>query len=191
MDEINQAEVKTIKISPLAWAGKHAPSLWQRFLPWLCILALSFANAFESTQSVIVGAKNMLATIIVGAVVYGLIEYGIFLLIVWLYRKVLAIRPYFFLVPKQAFDTHLKSWFLVASIALGCWELLYFVAPYLQVFQDIVVMLLGFGVVVGTYFSLRRYVDIMFRHMYFKLLVTPWFILEVIILVVNMIGGVL
>lgn len=195
MNNIDTTQIKTINISPEIWAKRAAPNLWQRLLPWLIIIALSFGKLFEATQSAgvliyIVGAGEVMTDIVFGAIFYGLVEYGIFLLVMWLYRKVLSIKPYYFLVPRQAFDTHFKSWFLLSSVVLGIFELLYFVAPYMQVFGPIMSIICSYCVVLGAYYSLNRYIDIMFRHMYFKLLLTPWFIWQGLALLFSLVWGV-
>lgn len=183
----NYQGIKTISISPSAW-GEKKPTLFEGILPWLIILALVGSNLYNAVQ--ITGVvTQVLSTnitsdvILLSAVFFAVVQYLIFVLLMLIYRKMLERVPYFFLVPYQTFLNTFRFWYFVKCAILTLAGLLVMAVPYLGVFSAVVKLVLSFMVVVLSFLSMRKYIDIMFRHLYFRMLVWPWVILQLFILI--------
>lgn len=184
---MDQQSIKTISISPSAW-GQKKPSIFGMLLPYLIILALVACNIHNAVQtSALVmqffGTSISSDVILLSAIFFAVVQYLIFVLLMLIYRKVLERVPYFFLVPYQTFLNTFRFWYLVECVVMACVWLLVMVAPYLQVFIEILKLILSYLVVVLSFLSMRKYIDIMFRHMYFRMLIWPWFAMQILLLI--------
>ncbi len=188
------SDIRTINLDPKKMFMPSKPSLLGRFLPIMLIVSFIFANFYTATQSV---ALEFLASygsmyslfFIIYLVFLALFDYLIFTLVLWLYRSVMAFRPYFYLVKTQTFNEHFKFWYFVRNVLYGALSCILFACPYLHMYFPIISLLLTFLVIVLTYVSLNKHIDIMFKHMYFKLLMYPWFIFEAVTIIINIITG--
>ena len=188
------SDIKTININRKSIFAPSKPSLLGRFLPIMLIVSFVFANFYGATQVI---SSDFLAIYSAGYnwffVIYlifmSVLDYLILLMVLWLYRTILSYRPYFFLVKTQTFNEHFKFWYFVRNVLYGAISCILFVCPYLQMYFPIISLILMFLVVLLTYVSLNKHVDIMFKHMYFKLLMYPLFIFEAASIILTIILG--
>lgn len=174
---------------------KHGKTAFEKWLPFLLILSYAFASFYSVVQDVSadVFVINEFSMYFVAfeIIFLAIVCYCLLLLILWLYRKILSVRPYFFIISVQKFDTHIKFWCMMRNILMGLFGCVLFTHPYLAAFESIIGLVLSFLVIVATYFSLQKHIDPMFRHMYFKLLLYPWFVFEALsIILLLLMGGV-
>lgn len=187
-------DVKTININRKNIFAPSKPTLLGRFLPLMLIVSFIFANFYTATQSMVPEIVATYSTaynwfFAIYLIFLGVFDYLILLLVLWLYRTILAYKPYFYLVKTQTFNEHFKFWYFVKNVVYGAISCVLFACPYLQMYFPIINLVLTFCVILLTYASLNKHIDIMFKHMYFKLLMYPWFIFEAINIVLTIILG--
>lgn len=187
-------KVKTILIDKSKIFAPSKPNLLTKLLPIMLIASFIFANFYYVAQDIspdilAIDSGSYTLYLVLELGFYALLDYAILLLVLWLYRSVLSYRPYFYLVKVQVFNDTFKFWYFVRNVLFGTFACILFIAPYFAVYLPLLELILSFLVVLLTYFSLKKYVDIMFRHMYFKLLLYPWFILMAIETVLGIIFG--
>ena len=187
-------DIRTINISRKNMLTKQTPSLFGRFLPFILILSFMIAN-FYNAMNVLpaeipaIYMQNSVTFYILYLAMISTIDYFILKVVLWLYRTILSFRPYFYLVNTQTFNEHFKFWYAIKNIIYGLISCILFAAPYLHVYLPIVGLILQFLVILLTYVTLKKHVDIMFRHMYFKLLMYPLFIFEALSIILTIITG--
>ena len=187
-------DIKTININRKNLFASDKPTLLGRFLPIMLIVSFVFANFYIATQTMTpeilsIYSSSYTLFFILYITFLAVLDYAILLLVLWLYRTVMSYRPYFYLVKVQTFNEHFKFWYFVKNVLYGAICCILFVCPYLHMYFPIINLLLTFMVIVLTYTSLQKHIDIMFRHMYFKLLMYPFFIFEAINIILTIITG--
>lgn len=185
--------IRTINITGnMSKIGKK--STFEKLLPYLLIASYAWLYFFSEVRDInatmFESQTAYIATLALSLIFLGVCEYGLLLVVLWIYRSVMSIRPYFYLVSVRQFNSHIKFWIIIKNLVLGALNMLLFSLPYLEIYIQLVELIINFGVIVCTYFSLQKYIDNMFRHMYFKLMVYPWFVYQIIsILLVVLFGG--
>ena len=187
-------DMKTIRISRNNLIYKGQPSVLGRFLPLMLIVSFAFANFYSATQAMIpelyaVSSAAHSWFFVLYLIFMAVIDYVILLGVLWVYRTILGHRPYFYLVKTQTFNEHFKFWYFVKNVLYGLVSCILFVCPYLHIYLPVINLILTFGVILFSYISLSKQIDIMFKHMYFKLLMYPWFIFEIINIVITIFTG--
>jgi len=188
------SDFKIINLNKASILAKSPPSKLGKWLPFLLIVSFMLANVYMAAQgttadSAIVANDYNYLVFSLDLLFFAIFDYLIMLLVLWVYRLILSFRPYFHLVKVQQFNETFKFWYVIRNIIFGLFTLLLFKFPFLERYFLVLELLLSFGVVLLTYFSLQKHIDIMFRHMYFKLLLFPWFIYQAIDIVLAIIFG--
>ncbi len=182
-------DIKVISISPTRLTSKRQPTFLERLLPIFIILALMLSNLYSCTsidsfyEYVAVATPQYFFMFVV-----AILQYLIFLLVLWVYRKILTIRPYYYLVDEQTFISTIKFFFLIKTLIYAGFTFLQFFVPYISALLPIISLILGFLMIVGSYFALKKHIDIMFRHLYFKLMLYPWFVWQAICIILSALG---
>ncbi len=168
-------------------------STFEKLLPYLLIVSYAWLYFFTEVRDISANLfgydSAYLISLILGLLFLGACEYLILLVVLWIYRTIMAYRPYFYLVSVRTFNSHIKFWIIIKNLILGLLSMLLFYFPYLEAYSEIVEFIFGFLVIVCTYFSLQKYIDEMFRHMYFKLMVYPWFVYQIISILLSIVFG--
>ena len=188
------SELRRINLKRSAILAKSPPSKLGRWLPLLLIVSFMLTNIYFAAQGtladgIIVTHSSAAIGFVFDLLLYAVFDYIILLLVLWVYRSILSFIPYFYLTKTQTFNETFKFWYVIKNVIYGLFTLLLFKFPFLERYFVVLDLLLSFGVVLLTYFSLQKYIDIMFRHMYFKLLLYPWFIYQAIDIVLAIIFG--
>lgn len=184
--------IRTINITEnMSKIGKK--STFEKLVPFLLIASYAWLYFFCEIRDIgfsfFESQLEYVLSLIFGLILIAVCEYGLLLIVLWIYRSVMSFRPYFYLVSVRTFNSHIKFWVLMQNLVLGAFNMMLFYLPYLEIYVTILEFVLSFLVVVCTYFSLQKYIDQMFRHMYFKLMVYPWFVYQIISILLSILFG--
>lgn len=184
--------VKTINITQnMLKLGKK--STFEKLLPFLLIASYMWLFYYYEIRDLSVNLFNSqvayFMSLFLGLLFIGVCEYALILIVLWIYKSILSIKPYFYLVNIRTFDCHIKFWIVISNLINGAFCLLLFTYPYLEVFGEVLNIIMGFLTIICAYFSLQKYIEPMFRHMYFKLMVYPWFVYQLISIILSMLFG--
>lgn len=185
--------IRTINITEnMSKIGKK--STFEKLLPYLLIVSYAWLYFFSEIRDInatmFESQTAYISTLALSLIFLGVCEYGLLLVVLWIYRSIMSLRPYFYLVSVRQFNSHIKFWIIIKNLVIGALNLILFALPYLEIYMQIIELIMGFLVIVCTYFSLQKNIDAMFRHMYFKLMIYPWFVYQIIsILLAILFGG--
>jgi len=187
-------DIKKIHLNREHFLAQQAPTLLGRILPILLIISFAFTSFYNTSRnlsaSVLALFENSQSLVIFVEVAFiGLIEYFVYVLIMWLYKTILKTRPYFALVGERDFQETFGICYVVRNVIVGAVGLLQFYYPYLALYMSLFAMIMTFISINVTYVFLSRKMEIMFRHFYYKLLLLPWFVWHAITAVFAIIFG--
>lgn len=188
------SDIKKISLNKEHFFAKQPPTLFGKFLPYLLIASFAFFSFYSTARNI---SANLLAyfgssktlIVIVEVLFIGLIEYFVYLLILWVYKSILRTKPYFVLAGERDFQETFGLVYVVRNLIIGAVGLLQFYFPYLEVFMPIFSMIMSYIAITCTYLLLSKKIDIMFRHMYYKMLMLPWFVWHAITAIFAIIFG--
>ncbi len=188
------SDIRKIQLNSSKVFAEQKPSLLGKFLPFMLIVSFVFANFYYVAQDMTLDFLSLSSqlftlTFFLELIFMAVLDYLVLLFMLWLYRLVMSYRPYYYLVKTQTFNETIKFWYFVRNVVYGFFTCLLFFFPYLEMYLYIIELILSFLVILLTYFSVKKYVDIMFRHMYFKLLMYPWFIWQAVGIILTIILG--
>jgi hypothetical protein len=188
--------IKTITIDKSKVFASVRPTILDRLLPYMLILAFMWKDFYYIVSSCstrlgfIAGSQSLGTVLVFGLLLCAIIEYAVMYLILWLYTKILSTRPYFYLVREAEFKRAYKLSYLGMLIIYGIINNMLFIAPYLKLYISWFALVLSFAMILCTFLLLRKKIDEMLRHLFFKMMVYPWFIYQIIILLLSlMLGG--
>ena len=182
-------EIKKIKLNGILLDNYKTNSKLSILIPLILFISFMFANFYYAVQAVEIGVKHNVGQLFLSMAIFSVFDYLMLVLLLWVYRSILSIRPYFYLVGKTLFNEKFKLCYIVKNMVLGAIMFLCFKMPYLEVFLPVISIILSYLVVIFTYKTLEPKIDIMFRHMFFKLLLFPWFIYQIGELLLNLLLG--
>ena len=188
------SDIRKIHLSRENMIAGQAPTLLGRFLPVLLIVSFAFASFYNTARNI---SANMLGLfenskeliIVVELLLIGLIEFFVYVLIMWVYKTILKTRPYFALIGERKFQETFGICYVARNIIVGAVGLLQFYFPYLALYMPIFSMVMTFVAINCTYLLLAKDMEIMFKHFYYKLIFLPWFVWHAITCVLAILFG--
>ena len=120
---------------------------------------------------------------------YAAIDFALFWLLLWVYKQYLQTKIYFFLVSPKNFEAKLKFWMIVKNLILGALYFILFSCPYLSSYFPVINLVLSFLVVFLTYISLNAEIGVLFKHLFYKMVITPWFVYQICLIVLSLLLG--
>ena len=188
------SDVRKISLKKENLFAKQEPTIIGRLLPFLLGISFAFASLYNTARNL---GTNMLAffenskglVLIVDLALIGLIEFFVYVLILWVYKTILKTRPYFALVGERDFQETFGLCYVVRNMIVGAVGLLQFSFPFIAQYMTIFSMIMTYVAITCTYLFLSKKIDIMFRHLYYKLLFMPWFVWHAITAIFAIIFG--
>lgn len=190
---MGEITIKTAKFNRSARFTTSSP-IWAvaKFLPWLLFLSFMWLNVygvFTAYNANMLVYGNAVVSIILDIVVYAIIDYLLFLLLLWMYKSILQTKVYFFLTSTRTFMVKIKFWFMIRNLVLGGLYFLLFCFPYLSMYFPILELILSFVALICTFLSLEKDIGVLFKHMYFKSLMYPWFLYQILVTALMLLLG--
>ena len=186
-------DIKNIKIK-LNFFSKRQATIFGQLLPTLIVMSF-LPQAFYAIASNSLLSLNDLSgrasflVLSLECIAIACLQYLLFRLILWVYKSVLKTKPYFYLINEQEFSEKLSSWYLLKNIIISGFYVLLIYYPYIYFVLSVISILLSYLVVTFTYLTISRKIDITFRPMFYRLMMTPWFIYQIFIVVLQLILG--
>ena len=166
-----------------------------RILPVFLLLSFIWLNFYTTMTSMNTvnndfGLFGNLPSYLIFAVLFkGIIDFGIFEILFFVYRFLLGFSLYSFMIPKDVLKIKFRFWFLVRNIILGFVFNIRFIFPYFSIYTCIFEVLMNMLFVIMLYFDLNReYVEPLVGQFVFKTLAVPFVIYQAFKMVVLMWG---
>lgn len=190
---MGEISIRTAKFNRTARFSTN-DGIWKiaKFLPYLLFLGFIWQNVYavlSGYDANSIAQGNAVAYILLDLVFYAAIDYLAFLVILWVYRTILETKVYFFLTSKRTFNTKFKFWIFIETLIMGAIYFIQFWCPQIAIYLPIIKMILSFLVIVCTFYSLQENIGVLFKHMYFKSLMWPWFVYQILVIAVNLLVG--
>lgn len=191
------SETKKIKLNKKNIFTKNSPSLLGKFLPYMLFAAFMLLHIYPAVE-----AMGFLATsvapnlypkfIILWLLLNSAISYLVMKFILWIFRLILQRKPYFYLINETTFNETFKFWYFIRTLIFAVFVNLQMFFPYIEIFSPIIGILLSYLLVLGVYLTVSKKIDLIFKHLYFRMLMYPLFIYQAIGLIIGLLtGGVL
>ncbi len=144
-------------------------------------ISFSGNNIFASSQDI--------AYIFGLTVIEALIDWLVLEVIMWLYRTILSLKIYSFVVPAQTLKNECRLFFAIKNFLLAIIVNLCFAYPYLYSFVEAFnVLFLVLTLVTFAWHIQRRYSEPIIAHFVFKCFCYPIFFYECVVLLVSYLG---
>lgn len=187
------SDIKKISITKEQLLTKQPPTMFGKVLPFLLIASFAFAGFYNVARNIGVNTQSIFGSgisfVLVDVLFVSVVQYFIFLLILWIYKFILKTQPYFALVGERDFGEIYGFCYLLRNLLLGVFGFLQFRFAYLGIFMPLVSLMLSYLTITATYFISARKMDIMFRHMYYRIMMLPWFVWQAITILISLIFG--
>ena len=187
------SEIAKINLKKEQLFSSQPSTLLGRFLPLLLISSFAFAGLYNVARNMGTNElsyfSNTTIYFVVDLLLVACIQYLIYLLVLWVYKSILKTRPYFSLLSERDFKEMFGLSYVFRNIVLGLVSLCQFWFPFLHLYFVSVEIVLSYLVITGTYLLLSKKMNIMFKHFYYRLFMTPWFVWQAINVLFTLIFG--
>lgn len=190
---MGEITIKTAKFNRTARFTTSSP-IWAvaKFLPWLLFLSFMWLNVYNVLSSYtadMMSNSNAGINMVLDLIIFAIIDYFLLWVLLWVYRSILQTKVYFFLTSTKTFLVKIKFWFVIRNLILGALYFLLFYFPYLQTYFVVIELVLSYLTILCTFLSLQKDIGVLFKHMYFKLLMYPWFIFKILAIILSLLLG--
>ncbi len=189
---MSEIQIKTAKFNRSAKFTSKNPNKLSTFLPYLLFVSFMWCNVYNvlsgyTAETII--QKNIFIIVLFDLAFYAAIDFALFWLLLWVYKQYLQTKIYFFLVSPKNFEAKLKFWMIVKNLILGALYFILFSCPYLSSYFPVINLVLSFLVVFLTYISLNAEIGVLFKHLFYKMVITPWFVYQICLIVLSLLLG--
>ncbi len=169
-------------------------TLFGKILPYLLIISflpIALKSALSVSSSLLADIYGEMSSkvLIIEIIVIAIIQFFILKLMLWFYKKLMAMRPFYFLVGDSLFTEKFYLSYLIRNVALFGFVMLSFYFPVVNGYYAIFQTIVSFAAISLTYVLLSKHIDITFRQLFYKNMMWPWFAWQILSLVLALILG--
>ncbi|MBQ8468337.1 MAG: hypothetical protein IJ542_01110 [Clostridia bacterium] len=187
------SEIAKINLKKEQLMAQQPPTLVGRALPVLLILSFAFSSLYNVARSVSATELSYFSNVrlffAVDLLLVAVVQYLVYLLVLWVYKSILKTRPYFALLSERDFKDAFGVSYVLRNVFIGLISLCQFWFPYLSTYMASISLIVSYLMITATYLLLSKKMNIMFKHFYYRLFMIPWFIWEAITILFTLIFG--
>ena len=171
-------------------------SLFSRLLPFLVCLSFMWLNFYQyiingNSLGIAIDGVSPLAILVSSVVLNGIISYVIFEILLFIYKFFVGFSVYAFLIPVRVFNDKFRMWFLFRNLIAGVIYNLRIFVPYISAYLCIIDLIFNMIFILVLFADIaKKHVEPLVRQFVFRIMVTPIFIYEFIV-VIRLVVGVL
>ena len=160
---------------------KQRNSVWHKILPILLFVSFMFLNLYNgliANNTVAIAINNVgLSETIYYCLIYGVIDYLIYRLFMWIYTMILNHSVFAMCIPYIIFKDQFQTCFLIKNVIIGVMGLLLLNAPYALHYIAVATLALNFAII-PIIFSINKvkFIPDLVAHNVFRIYAIPYFI---------------